>query len=83
MNTFRCCINQLAKERGITIKQIAQRIGVSRSTAVRMMNDEKNLGSAGKMLFATALGVTLDDVIDICRMIDEMEGDFKKGDNHG
>jgi hypothetical protein len=48
-----------------------------------MMNDEKNLGSAGKMLFATALGVTLDDVIDICRMIDEMEGDFKKGDNHG
>lgn len=83
MNTFRCCINQLAKERCITIKQIAQRIGVSRSTAVRMMNDEKNLGSAGKMLFATALGVTLDDVIDICRMIDEMESDFKKGDNHG
>ncbi|MBL0876069.1 helix-turn-helix transcriptional regulator [Serratia nevei] len=81
MNTFRCCINQLAWERGVTIKQIAQRIGVSRSTAVRMMNDEKNLGSAGKMLFATALGVTLDDVIDICRMIDEMEGDFKKGDS--
>ncbi|MFW2576495.1 helix-turn-helix domain-containing protein [Serratia nevei] len=80
MNTFRCCINQLAKERGITIKQIAQRIGVSRSTAVRRMNDD-SLSNAGKQLFAIALGVTLADVIEICRMIDEMEGDFKKGDN--
>lgn len=82
MNTFRCCINQLAKERGISIKQIAQRIGVSRSTAVRMMNDD-SLSNAGKQLFAIALGVTIADVIEICRMIDEMEGDFKKGDNHG
>ncbi len=82
MNTFRCCINQIAKERGITIKQIAQRIGVSRSTAVRMMNSDA-LSQSGRQMFAIAVGVTLKDVNEICRMIDEMEGDFKKGDNHG
>ncbi|WP_369606249.1 helix-turn-helix domain-containing protein [Serratia marcescens] len=82
MNTFRCCINQLAKERGITIKQIAQRIGVSRSTAVRMMNSDA-LSQSGRQMFAIAVGVTLKDINEICRMIDEMEGDFKKGDNHG
>lgn len=82
MNTFRCCINQIAKERGITIKQIAQRIGVSRSTAVRMMNSDA-LSQSGRQMFAIAVGVTLKDVNEICRMIDEMEGDFKKGDSHG
>lgn len=82
MNTFRCCINQLAKERGITIKQIAQRIGVSRSTAVRMMNSDA-LSQSGRQMFAIAVGVTLKDINEICRMIDEMEGDFNKGDNHG
>ncbi|UYU05081.1 hypothetical protein OHY99_05415 [Serratia marcescens] len=47
-----------------------------------MMNSD-TLSQSGRQMFAIAVGVTLKDVNEICRMIDEMEGDFKKGDSHG
>jgi transcriptional regulator with XRE-family HTH domain len=77
MNTFAACVSTLAKDRGITIKHLAERIGVSRSTVRRMMNDD-SLSNSGKQLFAIALGVTLEDVVEICRLIDEMEDEFPK-----
>lgn len=82
MNTLQAVVRTFMDDERITKKELASRLGLSVCKLNAMLRDE-NLGIDSKELIADALNITLEDLIEVCRMCYEMEGDFKKGDNHG
>ncbi|MGQ6015110.1 helix-turn-helix domain-containing protein [Serratia sp. IR-2025] len=82
MNTLQAVVRTFMDDERITKKELASRLGLSVWKLNAMLRDE-NLGIDSKELIADALNITLEDLIEVCRMCDEMKGDFKKGDNHG
>lgn len=83
MNTLHAVLRTFMDDEGITKKELASRLGLSVWKLNTMVRDE-NLGIESNELIAEALGITLEDLTEVCRMCDEEYEKFKRqGDNHG